>query len=412
MSDCKPRQTAVCEEKVIQQASTQKACEDFSICLPFGGKLYSDGDCIAYDEPSSVPEDGVYGKVIVQNGCIVGVEPEEAYQYAATPCAPVPSPCDCDGEGGGVKLSTQAGNLLTQDATGALLAKLHYTAGDGIDISGDGTTANPLTISATGGSGEGGGTIAGEGIITVETHSGSYFVKHDETGKGTQTYGTITVDEYGHVTGYNEASPSGLTGIVGGEGIDVELNANTGVATISAQKPFEMPDGDWMLGGYNVTVDEYGRVATVGRVINLPAGTYTFGNYDVTVNAYGSITRIAQSSGGGGSSSGMSAELAFFDASLSPNDNKYYVSFTLAKASPVRLVINKLVMPDQEDSTISFAIDDSVDLSRKAGANVYYSLTTLSAGTHRLVMSTNTTGYIGISGDIQAFTYAAVQAVE
>lgn len=414
MSDsvCIPRQTAVCEEKTLQQAE-QKACEEFSACLPFGGRLHSNGGCIEYDAPSDPPEDGVYGKVIVQNGCIAGVMEDESYQYAAAPCAPVPSPCDCDGEGGGVDISTQAGNLITKDASGALAAILHWTAGDGITITGYGTVANPLKISATGGSGGSGAGVFGEDHITVAYESGNYFVKHDKTGNGTQTYGTITVDEYGHVTGYNEEAPSGLTGVVSGEGITVDTNPDTGIATISTAKPLNAAEGDWTLGGYNATVDDYGRVTAMSRRISLPAGTYSLGDYDVTVNAYGSITGIQRNGGGGDDMpSGLSADVVFFDASLSPNANGYYVPFTLAKASPVRLVINRLIMPDQEDSTIGFSIDGSVDLSRRAGANVYYTLTTLSAGAHRLVMTTNTTGYIGVSGDIQPFIYGAVQAVE
>src|SRR5699024_1061271 len=113
---CDPRMTATCEEKVLKTPMETGQCPSWELCLPFAGKLISKGGCIEL-LPGTPPPDGVYGKVVVANGCIVGLEKADIPIYSAPPCAPVP--CDCGSGGGGGDIcnaSTEAGNLFSCDA--------------------------------------------------------------------------------------------------------------------------------------------------------------------------------------------------------------------------------------------------------------------------------------------------------
>lgn len=306
---CTPRALKVCDETEIQSASDKEfECEPFSVCLPFGGSLFYNGGCINY-EKGTPPADGTYGKIIIEGGCIVGVEQDTVPQYAATPCAPVPNPCDC-GEGSGASISTRACNLITQDATGALQALLYVEGDNGVTISGCGTAERPLIISGGGGSG-GGGSLIGDSIITVTSISNGNKLTHKQSPAGTTTVKGMTFDAFGHFQSYTEPSSSGdgLAGIVAGIGIDVQTNPNTQIATVSLKPLASDPTGTHLLGGYNVTTDKYGRVTGFSRAITSPAGTFTLGEYDVTTNALGSITNIVKHSGGGGGGSSSSIGL-------------------------------------------------------------------------------------------------------
>lgn len=68
--------TKCCDGKVMKIAnpSQDDALEDFEICLPFGAKLYSSNGCLFYDPPTDAPPTGFYGKVVVKDGCIAGLE--------------------------------------------------------------------------------------------------------------------------------------------------------------------------------------------------------------------------------------------------------------------------------------------------------------------------------------------------
>lgn len=294
---CDPRMTATCEEKVLKTPMETGQCPSWELCLPFAGKLISKGGCIEL-LPGTPPPDGVYGKVVVANGCIVGLEKADIPIYSAPPCAPVP--CDCGSGGGGGDIcnaSTEAGNLFSCDASGRPLVKLWIKGGDSINVTGNGTANNPYIIDFTGSTGTGGVYIrSGNNAITV-SGSGStdnpYEVTHKKGLEG--KYGTLSFDEFGHLIEYTPtAQQDGIMGLKEGRGICIDTDVATGIATIGlCDQRFDTYTGTVQLGGFNVEIKN-GEVVDVTRVINLSAGTYTFGKYDVTINEYGSITNIVE----------------------------------------------------------------------------------------------------------------------
>lgn len=294
---CDPRMTATCEEKVLKTPMETGQCPSWELCLPFAGKLISKGGCIEL-LPGTPPPDGVYGKVVVANGCIVGLEKADIPIYSAPPCAPVP--CDCGSGGGGGDIcnaSTEAGNLFSCDASGRPLVKLWIKGGDSINVTGNGTANNPYIIDFTGSTGTGGVYIrSGNNAITISGSGASdnpYEVTHKKGLEG--KYGTLSFDEFGHLIEYTPtAQQDGIMGLKEGRGICIDTDVSTGIATIGlCDERFDTYTGTVQLGGFNVEIKN-GEVVDVTRVINLPAGTYTFGKYDVTINEYGSITNIVE----------------------------------------------------------------------------------------------------------------------
>ena len=132
--NCISRMLASCGATTLKEPEATK-CENFSFCLPFGGHVEYDGTCIQYT-PGTPPADGVYSKIYIANGCIVGAEKYDPPIFSGSPCAPVPNPCDCDGSGGGSlpDPSTQSGNLFQYDAAGRPLVKVTINGGDGISV--------------------------------------------------------------------------------------------------------------------------------------------------------------------------------------------------------------------------------------------------------------------------------------
>ena len=97
MSKC-PRPIQKCEPQVLP--STAEVCPDWSVCLPWGGRLYQTEGCVRY-EPGTPPPDGVYGLFTLKDGCFIKAEEHPSDVYHPDPCAPVPCPCDSEGEGSG-----------------------------------------------------------------------------------------------------------------------------------------------------------------------------------------------------------------------------------------------------------------------------------------------------------------------
>lgn len=415
---CTPKQTPVCDEKVLKEATDKGQCDDIDVCLPFGGRLYTNGGCLAYEQ-GTAPEDGTYGKIKVQNGCIVGVEEDDATQYAATPCAPVPNPCDCDG---GVNISGVQGNLLFKDGSGDLAAVLYYEAGNGIEMSGDGTAENPLTVSATGGGGGGVSSVLGNGVIEVTTSNNSAIVKHKQSVAGSGTIGSVKIDSYGHVIGAAEVSTdSGVKAVLGGDGINAVTDPNTNIVTVSLGDMLDAPSGTWWLGGYLVDIDSKGRVTGVRQEIRTNNRTYTLGDYDVTLNGLGSITEITPNSdsGGGGDTSGagLSPAGVMFSYIWYSAGTDIEVAFKLAKKSHVRL----LFTPNANNAPggLSVDVDGTLDFDRYMdylGGMAIYSRTKIDAGSHVMhISATNTSGgsdSFGGTFDIQAFTLGTVTGGE
>lgn len=302
-NNCKPRMTTSCEKRTLAEGSTSAAplvAEDISVCLPFGGELYTDGGILKHTPASAPPADGVYGKVVIKNGCIVDVEHEDVAIHTSAPCAPIPSPCDCagggsSGGGGMAQPSTTVGNLFEYDASGRPLVRVFIEEGDGVSIDGAGTKNNPFVLSASGGTG-GTGEVIATGALDYEDTGDRTVITHRE-GKAASVSG-MEFDAYGHLIGYSDPSQGEsaikqITAVMGDNYTTTgETNQLTGVATVKLKKPDYVYDGKFNLGGYEVEVDEYNRIEHVTRKINLNGGDYTLGDYVVSVDDYGSIEDI------------------------------------------------------------------------------------------------------------------------
>lgn len=299
--DChNPRMTAVCE-KELESSGTSAApsptvCESFSVCLPFGGSLTSDGQCISYDPPMP-PPDGVYDKIVIANGCIVDAQKADIPLYTAAPCAPVAG--DCEGSSGGssgsITPSSQSGNLLTTDAAGRPLVRLNVQSGTGISVRGSGTAADPMVISAgTGGGGLYITSLNGSIKATGNGTSASPIKIEHAPGLATTVSG-MQFDNQGHLIAYSQppAGASTIKALVEGDGI--QITDNSGIATVAIADPVNKLNGQYVFGGYKVDVDLKNRLFRIEREINTAAGVYYIADKNVELNRYGSIENITES---------------------------------------------------------------------------------------------------------------------
>lgn len=334
---CEKRITAVCEEERKAATATGES-QIFEVCLPFGGKIYSQGGYVNYEE-GTPPPDGVYGKVIITNGCIVGLEKDDIPLYTSSPCAPVPVPCDCDGGGGGggnlPDPSILTGNLFRYDAAGRPLVRLMVSAGDNISITGTGTDTDPLVIGCTLES-EGGIIIkSGNDAISVlgeGTAEDPKLITHKSNTLGVQSISGMSFDEYGHLIDYTKpAAAVGINGIIPGEGIHVDTDVSSGVATVSLATPLHVSQGEYQFGGYIIEVDKNNIIYRIQRDITLTAGVYRLGVVDVTVNDTGSITELTPLSPLVVSSNGTKKFAAGSTVSMTFTTDKvssFYITYT------------------------------------------------------------------------------------
>lgn len=348
MNDCQERILPSCE-RVIKEASTSGSCPSWNICLPFGGNLHTEGGCIHYDPPSSVPPDGEYTKIVIVNGCIVDAKQADIPLYTASPCAPVPTPCDCAGGGSGSlpDPSPQAGNMFRYDASGRPLVKLTVQSGEGVSVTGSGTANDPLVITNTQ---EQAGQLylrsgsAAIGITGDGTASDPKTITHASGFEG--TLNGMTFDAFGHLVSYEKPSQTeGVNGVVGVGGINVEMDPNSKIATVSLQQPATVVQGDQLFGGNIVSFDDKNRITGVKRGITVTAGTYAFGSYDVDVNEYGSITEIKDSMNLG------NEYVRYYDETDDPGDasTSRTNTFTLRQPGYVRVVYEAVIPAAQKE---------------------------------------------------------------
>lgn len=272
-------------------------CADWSVCLPFGGRLYTKDGCVIA-EGGNPPADGVYGKIIIANGCIAGVEPLESCLDNIAPCVGNPAGCGETAEQA-LQPSDAPGNLYATDVIGRPLVRCTIRGGKDITVTGDGTTANPYIISAAAIDVASVYLTSENDAIEVRgsgTYANPFALAHK---KGMQTtVGGMTFDAYGHLIDTGEGSANkGITGIVGGQGIAAETS-DIGMATVSLQKPARPKSGSYLMGGWKLELDDYNRVFDVTREIEIPAATYPFGAYDVSLTSTGSIHEIAPGDNG------------------------------------------------------------------------------------------------------------------
>ena len=281
-----------------QKGSAPGFCPDWDACMPFGGRLYSRDGCVRYEASGTAPADGVYGRVVVQDGCIVGVSGQEAEIYQPQPC--VNTPCQCGGGEGSSSedISPEAGNLLSRDVSGALLAKLYFGAGEGGSLTGAGTASDPLVLNVDAQAsqiyvlaGNSGVVVSGAG-----TQSNPYRISHAE-GPGTTTAGGFVFDRFGHLESYTPPSSAGtVNGVVGRRGVKSETDPATGIATVELEQPPVTARGDYRLGGFDVTVDEYNRVSAVDQAVEISPGARFMGAQLVTLTDSGTLQDIEDTS--------------------------------------------------------------------------------------------------------------------
>jgi hypothetical protein len=293
MADCIPRVVPQCDEE-IQSASEKGICPDWSFCLPLGGRLYAQDGCVRY-EPGTPPKDGVYDRVVVENGCIAGLEGTTIPYYQAETCAPEPCSCSDSGGGGAVTVSPQSGNLSRLDASGALLSTLTVQAGSGISISGTGSLRDPLIIKSNPSeaertyvqSGNYGVTVTGSG-----TRAAPYSISHNTDGY-TGTINGMTFDQFGHLTSYSAPSSVNTVNAVIGKGhVEASTDNSTGVVTLTLADPMYIVDGTYRFGGYDVVIDAKNCISNITRVVTITAGERYIGVHRVYLTETGTIEDI------------------------------------------------------------------------------------------------------------------------
>ena len=391
MADC-PRPIQVCGPQTVAEG-TAADCPDWEVCLPFGARLYQQDGCVRY-VPGTPPEDGVYGLVTIQNGCIVDMEAEPVSKYQSDPCAPVPCPCDSseDGESNLCNPSTKSGNQYECDAAGRPYAHAYVQAGDNVTVEGNGTSTNPYVISASDGDSGITNVRTNTGsVLTVSVSNGTATIDH-ATGYNEQTINGMTFDAYGHLKDYSSTSAStSITAVIGTGG--VKATTESSVVTVSLDDVTNKLDGQYLLGGYIVEVDAYNRLYNITKEITDVEGTYQWGAYNVTLNDLGSVTNVEA----------VAESAPVFHAFLASEETTTQHTMTFTMRYTSRAVIDVYaVLPDTTVTSgtttttqttpfePSFYIDDerhqnTLDLSSGESKHVRLYVTgSLGAGTHTL----------------------------
>ena len=285
-----------------QKGTAEGFCPDWDVCLPFGGRLYSRDGCVQYEGSGTAPADGVYDRLTVQGGCITGVSGQEVASYQPRPCTETPCDCGSSGTGNrdskvrassGVDLADDPDSLLYEDASGALGAKIYVQGGDGASVSGAGTASDPLVVDVS--AQESHTYVQGGGALSVTgsgTRADPYDVRHRAGGAGELTVSGMHFDSMGHLVSYQTPGTQGVVGVVGGSGIDVETNGQTGIATVSLRPVAQAAAGTHRIGGSEVAVDPAGRVTSVTRAVDVAPGLRFMGSQLVSVSAEGTLDEI------------------------------------------------------------------------------------------------------------------------
>lgn len=181
------------------------AGEAWSVCLPWGGRIWSDGNGV-HATGGVAPPDGVYGKIVIADGCIIGVEHSDVPIYQGVSCADLPGDC------GAAVASVMADSPMTMQMDAPVFGEVFIEAGANVAIQGKGTEQDPYVISADTGiyirSENHAIAIAGKG-----TRQDPFTVKHKDGHAG--TINGMTFDAFGHLTSVLEGQLTGSKGIVG-----------------------------------------------------------------------------------------------------------------------------------------------------------------------------------------------------
>ena len=318
-----------------QKGTSEGFCPDWDACMPFGGRLYSRDGCVQFEASATAPADGVYDRVVVQDGCIKGVAGQEVASYQPRPCTE--TPCDCNsgsGGGGSADVSDDPANLITEDASG-LLAKLYASGSGGISVSGAGTQSSPLRIQASAQTARGYVQAGNDGVVVsgAGTQASPYVVSHKTGGAGDQTISGMRFDGYGHLVGYTPPSSAGtVNGVIGRNGIEASTDIASGVVTLDLQQTIHNVQGTYRFGGFDVDVDQYGRFQQIEREVEVAEGDRYFGAYLVSVNQYGSVTGIVDTT--------QDRTVVYHKASRRFTGSEASVTFTTALVGNFRVTLH------------------------------------------------------------------------
>lgn len=314
------------------------------------------------------------------------------------------------------------------DITNSGVTYLH--AGTGITLSGN--TGN-ITIASTGGGGGGGGTVTSVGVTAASptrltvlgspiVSAGNITLDLAATGvtPGTYTYPTLTVDNYGRVTGIaNAASVGTVTSVVATPGFGIQISSsgsanvdpsftvtNTGVTRLSAGTGISLSGSNG-----NVTISTStgaGTVTSVGvssaslTVSGSPvvaAGTITI-DLPSTISV-GNIT--ANSTGGIGYATGAGGAVTQTSSRTSP--------VTLDKTTGAITLVSAAGSATYQTFTVNnstVAATDVIIVNQKSGANKYIILVTaVATGSFNITFAT--TG--GTTTEQPVFNFAVIKGV-
>lgn len=296
MSNCRVTNKANKCSSVDSTTSTPtKTYDPFSTCFPLGFRLIYDGEGIRIEGQQLVPA-GEYDIIVIgEDGCIEDLRKADVPEYTPGPCAPAANPCDGSGSEN-IPIAPGTCNLIGTDAAGRLTAFFVYQEGSSnVHMTGCGTEADPfiLTVDAP----EAGTYYLNSATPDVLplTGTGSLadprIIAHRTSALGSGTYAGFTIDEYGHVTAYEAQTTGYITELIEGAGVVITRTAGSPVATIGLETVLQN-GGTWLLGGFDVSFDLYGRMTGIDQAIGLAGGIYDPYDYTFGINDYGSIYSI------------------------------------------------------------------------------------------------------------------------
>lgn len=341
-----------CGSSITNSAEAIK--EPFSVCLPFGRSLSYDGETIRLHGKSNIP-DGVYGTITVENGCIVGAGEQPVCEYTPQPCAPASATCAGVSSGStGITLDPRNGNIATLDSQGRLGAFIHYYAGANINITGTGTSSDPLVFSVTGG-GSGGGCYMISSTPSVIRLSGSgtssdtYVIEHTGVKDVSGKYGMFSFDKFGHLTDVDTSVTGNVTSILG-DNNTIDVNMIGTIATVS-MRANNYATGTYSLGGYNIEVSSYGTIIATTQAIDLGLDqTIDPCQYYLNVNKYGSITGMSLKSSGGGTTASGSKVVAMFYGNETNANTSRKIKYTNSNACTLLIKYSGSMLSDNNGS--------------------------------------------------------------
>lgn len=276
--------------KCKPSTGTTGSYRPFTVCLFNGVQLSYDGTGFTATEPT-IP-DGVVSKVVVKNGCITQYTGDRDPVYSPPTCVPSPEPCCSDSTSSAVTISKSPGNTLQVKLDG-LYASTRLNNGDGVSISGTGTTVDPYVVSidftgVTLPSVQSGDVTS---VTVSEEDNSVYRVNLPDKFTATQEHLGFSVNQKGVVTSIDD-SVVVITNIVGTLPV-VATTEDSGVVRVGL-KVVDGVVGTYNLGAYQVQLSDSGVVSGVNRDIDLPTGRHIISQgMKYSVNEYGSISSIS-----------------------------------------------------------------------------------------------------------------------